>query len=234
MFKKKHIFFILVVFTVLFAAQSGFAEEEADHTAREEAEGKVIFQKLQLKEAKCDDLEDSDFAALGEYFMGQMVGSAAHPAMNNMITAMHGREGEEQMHIVMGKRLSGCGADAPFDSNFNSKFSGFMPMMGMMNMMGGWSSPSSINNNKFMPMMYGFGNNMTSWAGAGLTFGIVGIILIILWWLFVVAAIVFLIKWIVKQFKGEGGENPLKILKKRYARGEIDKNEFEEKKKELS
>jgi putative membrane protein len=46
----------------------------------------------------------------------------------------------------------------------------------------------------------------------------------------------FLIRWIAQQSRpGEGKleESSLEVLKKRYARGEIDRNEFEQKKKDL-
>jgi putative membrane protein len=70
-------------------------------------------------------------------------------------------------------------------------------------------------------MMWGFG-------GWGMTF----------FWILVIIGIVFLIKWLVEQGRPskkepEGGESALDILKKRYARGEIEKEEFEQKKKDL-
>lgn len=57
-----------------------------------------------------------------------------------------------------------------------------------------------------------------------------------LFWIAVLVGLFFLIKWAVQQ--GRSGdqkrdESPLEILKKRYARGEIDKEEFEQKKKDL-
>ncbi len=55
-------------------------------------------------------------------------------------------------------------------------------------------------------------------------------------WIAIIVGIIFLVKWIVQQSRpGEKKreENPLEILKKRYARGEIDKEEFEQKKKDL-
>ncbi len=57
-----------------------------------------------------------------------------------------------------------------------------------------------------------------------------------IFWVAVVVGIVFLVKWIVQQSRtGEdkSEENSLEILKRRYARGEIDKEEFEQKKKDL-
>ena len=89
-----------------------------DHTASEEVEGEAIWEKLQAKEVECQDLTNDNYAALGEYFMGQSIGDTQrHAVMNQKMTSMMGEKGEEQMHVVMGKRLSGCGV-------------GFMPMMG--------------------------------------------------------------------------------------------------------
>src|SRR3989338_9884099 len=71
------------------------------HTAREEAEGKAVWEKLQTKELTCTDLSNDDFEVLGEYFMGQMMGTS-HEAMNTMMIQMMGEESEEQIHIAMG------------------------------------------------------------------------------------------------------------------------------------
>ncbi len=57
-----------------------------------------------------------------------------------------------------------------------------------------------------------------------------------IFWIAIIVGIFFLVKWIVQQNRPGGqqqGENSLEILKKRYARGEIDKEEFEQKKKDL-
>lgn len=59
---------------------------------------------------------------------------------------------------------------------------------------------------------------------------------IIFWILFIIGAIV-LISWVLNKTKGtwlkSEEESALDILKKRYARGEINKEEFEEKKRDL-
>lgn len=185
-----------------------------DHTAREEAEGKEIWQKLQNKEISCADLLDDNFGALGEYFMGQMMGNS-HSAMNQMMVNMMGEEGEEQVHIVMGKRLSGCDTAAVFPN----QGIGFMSMMNMMT--GGWSSLFGFNPTNNM-MNFGYG------------FGFFGWIFMVLWWVLIIAGIVALVKWLTGQFRGGSGKSVLDILKERYAKGEIDKREFEEKKKDLN
>jgi len=217
---KKFTLFSIIVTVFLFGGlviSHGALAQTDDHTAREEAEGEIVWQKLQIKEIECGDLSDDDFGVLGEYFMGQMLGDS-HAAMNEMIMRMHGEEGEEQIHILMGKRLSGCDTSAAFPAISG----GWMPMMNMM--WGGWSSPFSGNNAINNVMSFGFG-----------PFGGFGWIFMILFWALVIIGIVALVRWLSNQSTGDtSNKSALDILKERYARGEIGKHEFEEKKKELN
>jgi hypothetical protein len=128
-------------------------------TAKDEAEGKVVFDKLQSKQLTCQKLTDDDFDVLGDYYMGQMAGSTtAHAQMNARMTRMMGENGEKQMHIALGKRLSGCNTGAAYSNDPNS---GFAPMMGY----GGGMMSNFYNN-------YGF-NWLPNFAFLGLiVFGI--------------------------------------------------------------
>lgn len=62
----------------------------------------------------------------------------------------------------------------------------------------------------------------------------------IFWWLFWLALLVLVIVLIVRLVRGGSfpsatrDETPLDILKKRYARGDIDREEFEEKKRDVT
>lgn len=191
-------------------------QTDGGHTAREEVEGEEIWNKLQEKQVSCEDLSDGDFASLGEYFMGQMMGEA-HEAMNNRLIQMLGEEGEEQMHVVMGKRMSGCEPDAAFPQNMMG--GGMMPMM-MNMMMGGGGNP----------VMGGFGSNPMGIFGWGFSW-----VFMILFWGLIILGIVALVKWLIGQNRGETKDkSALDILKQRYAKGEIDKKEYEEKLKVLT
>lgn len=70
---------------------------------------------------------------------------------------------------------------------------------------------------------YGYGSGMMSGS-----YWIIGLI----FWLLILIGLVLLIKYLWEG-SGKKEESSLELLKKRYARGEISKEEFEEKKKDL-
>jgi len=208
-------------------------DEVVEHTAREEQEGKELWDKLQSKEVACENLNDEQFGVLGEYFMGQMAGDS-HAAMNAMMIQMHGEDGEEQIHIVMGKRLSGCDTSAAFPSISG----GWMPMMNMM--WGGWS----FDNVQDRSSPFGFNQLNNSMMNFGFTpFGSFGWIFMVAFWGLIIWAIIAVIRGglgkghMCGHDHGDGAhgkdKSPLEILKERYAKGEIEKKEFEDKKKDL-
>ncbi len=100
--------------------------------------------------------------------------------------------------------------------------------MSIMNITwGGWSSP--LGNNSINPereqVPYGVNNMMDLGFGHLVGFGW---IFMILWWALIIAGIVALIKWLMNQSRGADnhGKSALEILKERYAKGEINKQEF--------
>lgn len=82
-------------------------------------------------------------------------------------------------------------------------------------------------------MMYGLYNDYGGW-GTGSMMGLFGggLMMIVFWALFIA-----LIVWVVREVNGRNaasGSRALDILKERYAKGEIDKTEFESKKKDIA
>jgi len=68
-------------------------------------------------------------------------------------------------------------------------------------------------------------------------FGFGGIFMI-LWWVLIIVGIVVLVKWMITSSGGDGrsggDSSALDILKQRYARGEIDEQEFQKRKRDLT
>ena len=66
-----------------------------------------------------------------------------------------------------------------------------------------------------------------------------GMIFMMIFWVLVIVGLVFLVKWLI-QAAGSGkvavqrGSGAVEILKERYARGEINKAEFESMKRDIS
>jgi len=211
--------------TVFAQGMIGFPSSSADSATiksqqQEEQEGKQLLDNLNNKTVACSQLKDTDFEKIGEYFMGQSIGDVSrHITMNEMMKSMMGEQGEEQMHTAWGKRGSSCDTSATFPS----QGTGFMPMMQMM--MGRWSSPFGSNQSNNSMMNFGFS-----------PIGGFGWIFMILWWALIIAGIVALIRWLMSQSRSahDHGRSPLEILKERYAKGEIDRKEFEDKKRDLA
>ncbi len=79
--------------------------------------------------------------------------------------------------------------------------------------------------------MMGWGGNMMGWGGPGY-FGLG----YLLWWAVLIGGVAFVV-WLLRRgsFAGGSGENrALSILKERYARGEIDKAEFDARKRDIA
>lgn len=58
----------------------------------------------------------------------------------------------------------------------------------------------------------------------------------LLWWVLIILGIVVLVRWLGRSTPGSPqapSETALDILKKRYVRGEIGKEEFDEKKRDI-
>ncbi len=60
-----------------------------------------------------------------------------------------------------------------------------------------------------------------------------GMLFLVLFWVLVIAGVMYLVKWLMGQGIASRPDSSLEILKKRYARGEISKQEFEEMRRDL-
>lgn len=76
--------------------------------------------------------------------------------------------------------------------------------------------------------MWNFGGDPMWWG-----FGFFGFISMLAWWILIIAALIAFVRWLLG-YRSREEKSPTEILKERYAHGEIDKKEFEEKKRELA
>jgi len=151
----------------------------------------------------CDKLSNEQLEAIGDYYMEQMHPGEAHEIMDNMMGG-EGSESLKQVHINMARRIY-C------NENIYIGY-GMMGSGGMMNMMGRGmmgNYPASYDYSN-----YGYWN---------------------IFWILLLAAVIFLVVWIIHRFgiKKTASETPLNISRKRFAKGEITKKEFEDMKKDL-
>jgi uncharacterized membrane protein len=171
-------FILIYIFILLFSFSFAFTHTEDAELNQEIQKGKEIVEKFYRGEVKCQDLTNEDFHSVGEYFMEQMVGGSDHITMNKMIEQMHGKQGEELMHINMGKRFLGCDGGGK-----TSMMVGGMPMMGYW---GFW--------------------NWRGWNFLALIFGIVGILWLLVILSFPILVLILLILgiiYLIKKLKSE-------------------------------
>lgn len=71
---------------------------------------------------------------------------------------------------------------------------------------------------------------MWGWWGI---WGIAMMLFVFLFWALVIVAIVLGIRWLLRQGRPEVSDSALEILRQRYARGEINREEFEARRKDL-
>ena len=85
-----------------------------------------------------------------------------------------------------------------------------------------WAQPGSYD--------WGWGGHPMMWGAWG--FGMM--IMMILFWALIIVAAVVGIRWLMGQGKDPRPDSALEILRQRYARGEINKEEFEARRKDLT
>lgn len=82
------------------------------------------------------------------------------------------------------------------------------------------------------PSEWGWGMHPMWWGwGVG---GIVMLVMMLAFWGLVIAGIVLAIRWLAAQGASPRQDTALEILRQRYARGEINREEFEAKRRDLT
>ncbi len=215
----KKVTIILVLITLLIWCSSVFATP----ATKEQDKALLLNQALQeilnaqgvsdVKSIDCSKVTEKQLEDLGNAFMDVMhPDSSEHEFMDRMMG------GEKSPTLVSMKRLMGA--------RYLGCYKGEVPFGGMMGPMyrgRGYGDDYYDRRWPHMPMMYGNG----PWGMMG---GCGGIFM----WILSIAVIILLIFLIIRWARPAGtGEGPLDILKRRYAKGEITKDEFEQKKKDL-
>jgi putative membrane protein len=200
----------------------------------------------QTQSIDCNKVTNQQFEELGAAFV-----SAVHPnpQQHEFMTRMMGGAGSPSlayMNRMMGAQYIGCyngsnddqwygmGNMMGYGQGYGRGYAmmGNGPGYGMMGpgMMRNWSnSPLDKDNAKVIErrqtmMGYGYGPMM----GFGYMGGFMW-----LFWILIVALIYMMLRSCTKRSDSSSGEKPLDILKKRYAKGEIAKEEFDKMKKDL-
>jgi putative membrane protein len=79
---------------------------------------------------------------------------------------------------------------------------------------------------------WGWGMHPMGWMGG--IWGIGMMFMMLIFWILVIAGLILGVRWLMNESKERRSDSALEILRQRYARGEIDKEEFETKRKDLS
>ena len=205
--------------------------------ATDEQQGADVLDAVESGELDCDQLDATDFEAVGEFVMGRMLGSpGAHEGMDRMMASMMGEGGLERMHEVMGTRFAGCG-----NPPLPGAFGGMMGAMGMMGggmmggsggggMMGGFApgaGDGAFRGQGYGPAaMMGFDRDddddedVAGWMGVGM------LVLLAL----AAGAVILVVR---SSRRPAGGASPLDLLAERLARGEIGAEEYAERRRLL-
>lgn len=82
------------------------------------------------------------------------------------------------------------------------------------------------------PYDWGWGMHPMGWMGG--MWGLGMMFMMLLFWALVISAVVLGIRWLSSQGREPRSDTALEILRQRYARGEIDKEEFDARRKDLT
>ena len=103
--------------------------------------------------------------------------------------------------------------------------------MGLIGVMAGSLVPEMVAAQERV-YEWGWGMHPMGWMWGA--WGIGMMLLMLAFWGLVIVGLVLGIRWLVSQGKESRSDSALEILRQRYARGEINKDEFQAKKRDLS
>jgi putative membrane protein len=221
--------FGVVALLLVAAATAASAEEPTSLKAIvsqiRQAQGLTADQSI-----NCNKVTDSQYEAVGEAWMDVMVPDPQRHAMMDRMMGGPGSASLATAHRMMGARYLGCLSNNDYWD---------MMMPGMMSIAGGFGGGGMMGyggrfgaqygGDRMMGGYGGYGGWVHSWSGE-----------IIMWiiLLIVIGLIIYLIVSATRRrdggsLQGTHSESPLDVLNKRYARGEISKEDFERMKKDI-
>lgn len=113
---------VALVLAVAFSAPA-----MADLVATEQDQGAQILTQVQHGQLRPKSLTTAQYENLGEYLMGQALGSTQlHQRMNTLMDEMMGPTAADQMHVYLGKRYLGVSITA------SSRYTALYGLMGVM------------------------------------------------------------------------------------------------------
>lgn len=205
---------VLVFALALLAVPPASAAPQSDGGAR-------LLQELRAGDRTCSGLSNADFEAVGEYVMGRHLGSSrAHNAMDELMESMMGDRAERRMHVYRGRRAGRCGG-----GRVPTEFGGMMAMIrglgGSASMMGGPGAvaPNGDRDGGMMGRSDGVASRDDDDWSTGAT--LLALLLVAL------AVLAGGALWRRNRAIDGQGPSAADILARRYARGEIDDNEYE-------
>ena len=144
----------------------------ADSVAAEQAQGAQVLSQVQHGTFSPKGLTSDQYQNLGEYLMGQALGSTQlHQRMNTLMDEMMGSSASDQMHIYLGKRFLGVTVTA------SSRYSQLYGLMGVMmdgyhgsalaGMMGAYLNGQGPAGYTMGPGMMGYGYTPAASSGGG-------------------------------------------------------------------
>jgi hypothetical protein len=144
----------------------------ADSVSAEQTQGAQVLAQVQHGKLNSKSLTDEQFQNLGEYLMGQLLGSTQrHQRMNTLMDEMMGPSASDEMHVYLGKRYLGV---TPTPSSRDTQLYGLMGVMmsgyhgsALAGMMGAYLNGQGTAGYGTGAGMMGAGHTPTASSGGG-------------------------------------------------------------------